>query len=81
MRGRGGREGREGGGEGGQEGGAGEREGGREGERKAERERKREGGRSRDHSIRGYPQEGIYYRPMILVARVRHAIREQVFHT
>ena len=84
----GGEEGRE---EGGGVGGRGGREGGREKgrqkgsergrERVTHRKREREGGRrSREHSVRGYPQEGIYHWPMNLLARIRHAIRQQLFN-
>ena len=82
------REGGEGG-EGGEEvrkGGRGGREKGRRRRRRREglergRQKESERGRERvTHSVRAYPQEGIYHWPMNLLARIRHAIRQQLFN-
>ena len=62
---------------------------GAEGERKEEKEEGLERGRQKEsergrervtHSVRAYPQEGIYHWPMNLLARIRHAIRQQLFN-
>ena len=71
--------------EGGEEGRGG-REKGRRGRRRREglergRQKESERGRERvTHSVRAYPQEGIYHWPMNLLARIRHAIRQQLFN-